>query len=178
MNNAYPDPKPRKKITVYFGKWLRFQTSSFPSGPDAEVSLQHLECRLIVVLFGAQKPDKECVAYITVEVLLPLYQVPANKHVHHCPHGCGYLKNCILQRKNILLFYKKNSIFLISRPPRKITYLQKKPSAIKKEHPHFKTWIFLLFLFLRVVFALLDPDPQINAVPCGSGSKFSKELLK
>jgi hypothetical protein len=59
-----------------------FQIYSFPSGPDAEVSLQHLEGRLIVVLFGPQKPDEECVAYITVEVLLPLYQVPAIKHIH------------------------------------------------------------------------------------------------
>ncbi len=61
---------------------VNFQTSSFPSGPDTEVSLQHLECSLVVVLFGPQKPDEECVAYITVEVLLPLYQVPANKYIH------------------------------------------------------------------------------------------------
>jgi hypothetical protein len=80
MNLPIRIRNPGIKKHVYIEKWLSFQTSSFPSGPDAEVSLQHLECRLVVVLFGPQKPDEECIAYITVEVLLPLYQVPANKY--------------------------------------------------------------------------------------------------
>ncbi len=89
MNMPIRIRTPGIKKAVYIGNGTSFQTSSFPSGPDAEVSLQHLEGCLIVVLFGPQKPDEECVAYITVEVLLPLYQVPASKHVHQCPHGCG-----------------------------------------------------------------------------------------
>jgi hypothetical protein len=56
--------------------------------------------------------------------------------------------------------------------------LQEKPSALKREHPVLKNMKILdLFLFLCVIFALLDPDPdpdpatQINADPCGSGSE-------
>jgi hypothetical protein len=46
--------------------------------------------------------------------------------------------------------------------------LQEKPSALKREHPvlkNIKFWTF--FLFLGIIFALLDPDPQFE---CGSGS--------
>ncbi len=55
--------------------------------------------------------------------------------------------------------------------------LQEKPSALKREHPVLKNMIILdFFLFLWVIFALLDPDPdpetQINADPCGSGSGY------
>jgi hypothetical protein len=54
--------------------------------------------------------------------------------------------------------------------------LQEKPSAIKREHPVLKNMKILdFFLFLWVIFALLDPDPDpatpINADPCGSGSE-------
>jgi hypothetical protein len=54
--------------------------------------------------------------------------------------------------------------------------LQEKPSALKREHPVFKNMKILdFFLFLWVIFAFLDPDPdpatQINADPCGSGSE-------
>jgi hypothetical protein len=40
--------------------------------------------------------------------------------------------------------------------------LQEKPSALKKEHPGLQKMKFLGFLkiFLRVIFALLDPDPD------------------
>jgi hypothetical protein len=45
---------------------------------------------------------------------------------------------------------------------------QKKPSALKREHPVLKNMKILdFFLFLWVIFALLDPDPQFE---CGSGS--------
>jgi hypothetical protein len=50
--------------------------------------------------------------------------------------------------------------------------LQEKPSALKKEHPVLKNIKILdFFLFLWVIFALLNPDPatQINADPCRSG---------
>jgi hypothetical protein len=55
-----------------------------------------------------------------------------------------------------------------------ISKLQEKPSALKREHPAFQNMTILyFFLFLCVIFALLDPDPdpatQINADPCGSG---------
>jgi hypothetical protein len=53
--------------------------------------------------------------------------------------------------------------------------LQEKPSALKREHPVLQNMKILdFFLFLWVIFALLDPDPdpatQINADPCGYGS--------
>jgi hypothetical protein len=51
---------------------------------------------------------------------------------------------------------------------------QEKPSALKREHLVLKNMKILdFFLFLWVIFALLDPDPatQINADPCGSGSE-------
>jgi hypothetical protein len=54
--------------------------------------------------------------------------------------------------------------------------LQEKPPALKREHPLLKNMKILdFFLFLWVIFALLDPDPdpatQINADPWGSGSE-------
>ena len=40
--------------------------------------------------------------------------------------------------------------------------LQKKPSAPKKEHPTLQNMTFLnFFLLLWVIFALLDPDPNL-----------------
>jgi hypothetical protein len=51
---------------------------------------------------------------------------------------------------------------------------QEKPSALKREHPALqKIKFFTFFLFLWIIFALLNPDPtvQINADPCGSGSE-------
>jgi hypothetical protein len=49
--------------------------------------------------------------------------------------------------------------------------LQEKPSALKREHPVLKNIKILdFFLFLWVIFALLDPDPQFE---CGSGSSNS-----
>jgi hypothetical protein len=59
----------------------------------------------------------------------------------------------------ISIFLIKNCDLLIPRPP---------------EHPVLKNMKILdFFLFLWVIFALLDPDPetQINADPCGSGSE-------
>jgi hypothetical protein len=53
--------------------------------------------------------------------------------------------------------------------------LQEKPSALKRKHQNIKNMkILAFFLFLWVIFALLDPDPatQINADPCGSGSGY------
>ena len=45
---------------------------------------------------------------------------------------------------------------------------QKKPSGLKREHPALQNMeILYFFLYLRVIFALLDPDPgtQINDDP-------------
>ncbi len=46
-----------------------------------------------------------------------------------------------------------------------------KPSTLKKEHPALQNMnILSVFIFLRVIFAFLNPDPgtHINADPCGS----------
>jgi hypothetical protein len=71
--------------------------------------------------------------------------------------------------KNKLKTYiweKFNFLKLSARTPK----LQEKPSAPKREQPALKNIKFLpFFLFLCVIFALLDPDPdpatQINANP-------------
>jgi hypothetical protein len=58
--------------------------------------------------------------------------------------------------------------------------LQEKPSALKIEHPALQNMkILYFFLFLWVIFALLDPDPatQINADPCGSGSETLQKTI-
>jgi hypothetical protein len=48
--------------------------------------------------------------------------------------------------------------------------LQEKPSALKREHPALQNMkILYFFLFLWVIFALLDPDP-VPQFECGSGS--------
>jgi hypothetical protein len=53
--------------------------------------------------------------------------------------------------------------------------LQEKPSALKREHLVFKHHKILdLFLFLWVIFALLDPEFECgsgNSNECGSGSE-------
>jgi hypothetical protein len=48
--------------------------------------------------------------------------------------------------------------------------LQEKPSALKRKHPVLKNMKLWTSLFLWVIFALLDPDPQFE---CGSGSSKS-----
>jgi hypothetical protein len=48
---------------------------------------------------------------------------------------------------------------------------QEKPSALKREHPALQKLKFInFFLFLWVIFALLDPDPDCESGP-GYGSR-------
>ncbi len=48
---------------------------------------------------------------------------------------------------------------------------QKKPSALKREHPAFQKLKFInFFLFLWVIFALQDPNPDCESGP-GYGSR-------
>ncbi len=66
--------------------------------------------------------------------------------------------------------------------------LQEMPSAFKREHPVLKNMKILdFFLFLWVIFALLDPDPdpatEINAdvskpFPSGPWVSFSHHVLR
>jgi hypothetical protein len=68
-------------------------------------------------------------------------------------------------------FIIKNCNLPTPRAPYRTPKLQEKPSALKREHPAFQTIkILYFFIFLRVIFALLDPDPQFE---CGSGSSNS-----
>jgi hypothetical protein len=70
-------------------------------------------------------------------------------------------------------FVIKNCNLLIPRPPR-TPKLQEKPSALTREHSVLKNMKILdFFLFLWVIFALLDPDPQFEC-RSGSGSSNSK----
>ena len=53
--------------------------------------------------------------------------------------------------------------------------LQEKPSSLRREHPVLKSMKILdFFLFLWVIFALLDPDPDSE-----SGSRYgSSDLIE
>ncbi len=63
--------------------------------------------------------------------------------------------------KKIKFFYIKNYNLPIPRPPERTFKLQKKPSALKRKHPALENMKFLnFFLLLRVIFILLDPDPD------------------
>jgi hypothetical protein len=60
----------------------------------------------------------------------------------------------------------KNYNLPIPRPQERTSKLQKKPSALKREHPALQNMKFLnFFLLLSVIFDLLDPDSEY-----GSGS--------
>ena len=77
----------------------------------------------------------------------------------------------VLRTKNWIKFtHKKVKFFLgsnttilnfpIPRPPERTYKLQKKTSALKREHPALQNMKFYnFFLLLWVIFALLDPDP-------------------
>ncbi len=67
-------------------------------------------------------------------------------------------KNLQLKKTNIFLI--KNCDLPIPRPQKRTSKLKKKPQPSKKNIQHFKTWNFLIFLNLWVIFALLDPDPD------------------
>jgi hypothetical protein len=54
----------------------------------------------------------------------------------------------------------KNGNLLMSK-------LHEKPAALKREHPALKKRNLLTFLYLWIIFALLDPDPD-----CKSGSGY------
>ncbi len=44
-----------------------------------------------------------------------------------------------------IIFFDPNCNLPIPRPPQRTPKLQAKPSALKREHQHLKTWIFLTF---------------------------------
>ncbi len=70
--------------------------------------------------------------------------------------------------KKIWFFFIKNCNLPIPRPPKSMSKLQKKPSALKRGHPPLQNMNFYkFFLLLWVIFALLDPDPDSES---GSGS--------
>jgi hypothetical protein len=70
-------------------------------------------------------------------------------------------------KKNLQL-KKKIKFFWGPRSPIRTFKLQKKPSALKREHTALENMKFLnLFLLLWVIFPLLDPDPDSEY---GSGS--------
>jgi hypothetical protein len=74
-----------------------------------------------------------------------------------------------LQLKKIKFFGIKIYNLPIPRTSLKTSKLQKKPSALKKEHPKLQHMNFLhFFLLMWVIFVLLDPDPD-SEYKYGSG---------
>jgi hypothetical protein len=70
----------------------------------------------------------------------------------------------------------KNCNLLISRSPLRTPNLQENPSALKREHPALQNMkIQYFFLFLWVIFALLDPDPDPQFV-CGSDPDLAAQI--
>jgi hypothetical protein len=68
------------------------------------------------------------------------------------------IKNYSCKKMNVFLV--KNCNLHITRPPYRTSKPLEKPSALKREHPALQNLKFFPFyLFLRVIFALLDPDP-------------------
>ncbi len=53
-------------------------------------------------------------------------------------------------------FYDQN--LPITRPPKRKSKLQRKPSALKEKFQHFKTWKFFIFSIFVGHFAPLDPN--------------------
>jgi hypothetical protein len=79
----------------------------------------------------------------------------------------------ITAEKKIIFFLIKNYNLPIPRPPKRTPELQEKPSALEREHPALQNMkILYFFLFLWVIFALLDPDPD-QQLKCGFGSSNS-----
>jgi hypothetical protein len=75
------------------------------------------------------------------------------------------LKKFTAKKKSNFCFIKTYNL-PIPRPLLRMSKLQKKPSALKREHPALQNMKFLhFFLLLWVIFALLDPDSEY-----GSGS--------
>ncbi len=57
-------------------------------------------------------------------------------------------------------FLSTNTFYFIPRSPWRASKLHEKPSALKREHPWLHNLLFLhKFLFLCVIFSLLDLDP-------------------
>jgi hypothetical protein len=73
-------------------------------------------------------------------------------------------KKITVEKTNFL--GSKTTIYLSLGPPLRTFKLQKKPSALKREHPTLQNMKFLnFFVLLCVNFVLLDPDSE-----SGSGS--------
>jgi hypothetical protein len=73
------------------------------------------------------------------------------------------LEKKIFSIKEIKFFWIINYNLPIPRPPERTSKLQKKPSALKRKHLALQNMKFLIFfLFLWVIFSLLDPDPDFE----------------
>ncbi len=73
-----------------------------------------------------------------------------------------------LDDQNLYNFTTEKDFFHVPSPPWRMSKLQERPSALKREHPSLQNMKFLhFFFFLWVIFAPLDPtkiyadpDPQ------------------
>jgi hypothetical protein len=71
--------------------------------------------------------------------------------------GSGYRG---YKKSRKFFFIIKNCMLLFPRPPQRMCKLQKKPSALKREHPELKKMKFITgtYIFFRTIFTFLDPD--------------------
>jgi hypothetical protein len=85
----------------------------------------------------------------------------------------------ITAEKNIYFFFgSKTTIYLSQGLHKGRPSYRRSLLTLKREYPALQNMkILSFFLFLWVIFALLDPDPatQINADPSGSGSETLQE---
>jgi hypothetical protein len=66
--------------------------------------------------------------------------------------------------KIFIIFFIKNCNFLVPRPSKRTSKLQGKPLALKREHLSLQNFKLLPFSpGFRIIFALLDPDPDTAA---------------
>jgi hypothetical protein len=77
----------------------------------------------------------------------------------------------LIALKLMYFFLIENFNLRILRPPQRTHQLQEKPSALKRKHSALKNMkVLYFFVYLCIIFALLDPDPaSSNSNECGSG---------
>ncbi len=140
--------------------WSRFLTRKQPrSGQEITTGIKENTCTILLpvlwIYIGSMRISGSSIGSIRIQGFPVLLT-----------------KNCkILQltKKILLLFGSRIAIVFISRPLWRASCTRSQ-QPLNREHPAFQNMKFLrFFLFLRVIFALLNSDPAYQN-QCGSGS--------